>query len=473
MKKYDIAIVGGGASGMAAAIAAAENGASVMIIEANPKVGGNGIFPMGIYGVDSPVQRRSLIYTSTEEAFRSCMEYSHWKLDARLVRKIIDKTGDTIAWLEDMGVHFEQVIHHTPNQAPEVFHIVAPPVTTGTTVMNAMEKRANELGVEYMLRTRAKKLMLDGQGRACGVIAENAQGETVTVEAGKVILCAGGFAGNEELIAKFFPKYNPDNFIHMHGMRYKGEGILMALEAGAEVEGNFAMEMGAPKMVDGNEIGLLLGKPFNIWLNADGERYCNESDVDNFVNAANASSRQKDGIVYVFFNKELYERALVTPRSPLERISIPAEAESRMDKTVQKKIDAGLLRISDSLDGIAEFMGVPAEKLRATVEEYNNSCLHGYDEYFGKSRRDMLAIEGGPYYVIKAGVDMIATHGGIRTNTDFEALKADRTPVGNLYIAGTDVGGLDADVYNMTMSGHAFGFAVNTGRLAGEAASRA
>ncbi len=61
MKKYDIAIVGGGASGMAAAIAAAENGASVMVIEANPKVGGNGIFPMGIYGVDSPVQRRSLI----------------------------------------------------------------------------------------------------------------------------------------------------------------------------------------------------------------------------------------------------------------------------------------------------------------------------------------------------------------------------------------------------------------------------
>ena len=144
-----------------------------------------------------------------------------------------------------------------------------------------------------------------------------------------------------------------------------------------------------------------------------------------------------------------------------------------MEKTVQKKIDAGLLCISDSLEGIAEYMGVPAGKLRATVEEYNNSCLHGYDEYFGKSRRDMIAIEGGPYYVIKAGVDMIATHGGIRTNTDFEALKSDRTPVGNLYIAGTDVGGLDADVYNMTMSGHAFGFAVNTGRLAGEAAARA
>lgn len=472
MKKYDIAVVGGGASGMAAAIAAGENGASVIVIEANPRVGGNGIFPMGIYGIDSPVQRRSLIYTSTEEAFKSCMEYSHWKLDARLVRKIIDKTGETIAWLEQLGVVFEQVIHHTPNQAPEVFHIVAPPVTTGATVMAAMEKRANELGVEYLLRTRAKKLMLDEKGAACGVIGEEENGNDIQIPAGKVILCAGGFAGNEELIARFFPKYNPDNFIHMHGMRYKGEGILMALEAGAEVEGNFAMEMGAPKMVDGNEIGLLLGKPFNIWFNADGERYCNESDVDNFVNVANASSRQKGGIVYVFFNRELYERALVTPRSPLERITIPAEAEGRMELTVQKKIDAGLLCISEDLDGIAGFMGVDSTKLVAAVEEYNNSCLHGYDEYFGKPRRDLIPIEGGPYYVIKAGVDMIATHGGIRTNTDFEALKADRTPVGNLYIAGTDVGGLDADCYNMTMSGHAFGFAVNTGRLAGEAASR-
>ena len=470
--KYDIAIVGGGASGLSAAVAAAESGKSVVVIEANKKMGGNGVFPMGIYAVDSPVQKQMLVYATTEDAFLQCMEYSHWKLDAKLVRTIINKTGSTISWLQDMGVVFEKVMHHTPNQNPEVFHIVPRPMNTGRAVMEALEKRAAELGVALIGGTRAKKLVQAEDGTVCGVIAQNSDGETVEIEAPKVILAAGGFGGNNDLIAKYFPKYNPNNYLHMHGIRHNGEGVIMALEAGADVEGNFAMEMGAPKIVGHNDITLLLSKPFAMWLNLDGERFTNEGNVFNFTDCANACSREKDGVVFVLLDQRLKDHVLEVGRDPLERITVPQGAEERLEDGIAKAIEDGLMCVSEQLRDIAAFIGVSEDKLRSTIDEYNACCAVGYDTYFAKERASLLPFGEGPYYIIRAGVDMIATHGGIRVNTDFQALDADRKPIPGLYIAGTDVGGLDADVYNMTMSGHAFGFAVNTGRLAGESASR-
>ena len=467
----DLIVVGGGASGLACAVAAAEAGASVTVLEANPRPGGNGLFPMGIYGVDSPVQKRMLVYATAEEAFRSCMEYSHWKLDARLVRTIIERTGDTIRWLEELGVPFERVMHHTPNQNPEVFHIVAPGQSTGAAVMKALQKRAEALGVEIRTSTRAGRLIKDENGRVCGVAAETKAEEQIF--SGKsVVLAAGGFGGNEELIARFFPKYKPENYLHMHGIRHRGEGLLMAMEAGADIEGNFAMEMGAPKIVGHQDLALLLSKPFAVWLNLDGERFTNESNVFNFTDCANACSRERDGVVFVLLSRRLKELVLQVGRDPLERITVPQGAEERLPQAIEEAVSDGLMCVSESLSDVAAFIGVTEEKLRATLEEYNADCARGYDRWFAKNRADLIPVEEGPYYIIRAGVDMIATHGGVRVNTSFNALDGERRPIPGLYIAGTDVGGLDADVYNMTMSGHAFGFAVNTGRLAGEAAAK-
>lgn len=77
----------------------------------------------------------------------------------------------------------------------------------------------------------------------------------------------------------------------------------------------------------------------------------------------------------------------------------------------------------------------------------------------------------GPVYAIRAGADMLITHGGIRVDEKFRALDAEHLPLKNLFIAGVDFGGADADVYNVEMSGHGFGFALNSGRMAGENAA--
>lgn len=467
-----IAVVGGGAAGMSAAAAAAEKGARVMVIEANNAVGGNGLFPRGIFGADSAFQRRKLVFADPDEIFRRCMEYSHWKPDARILRALIAKSGDTIGWLTNMGVEFTDVIHHTPNQTPEMFHITAPPINTGLVVMNALKRRCAELGVEVLTRTRARKLLSDTDGGVGGVLCDGPDGE-IRVEAKKVIVSTGGFAGNEELLKRFFPKYDPAVIKPAGaGMRHMGDGILMAEEAGADIEGSFAMETAAPKISGFAPINLLIGKPQSVWVNRHGRRFADESVVYDFTRASGACLRQPGGEVYIIFDENMKNRILDDGRDCVELIHIPLDAEDKLDDTLVQAQRDGALCKSDSISDIAGFIGCAAGVLDDEIEEYNSYCRSGRDALFAKPH-NYLAELNPPYYAVRAGTDMIVTHGGIRVDGSFMALNKDYEPVGNLYIAGLDFGGTDADVYNMSMSGHSFGFAVNSGRMAGENAAEA
>lgn len=473
MKEYSaqVVIVGGGASGMSAAASAAESGASVLVLEANAAVGGNGLFPRGIFGVDSPVQRRKLIFADTDDIFSSCMEYSHWKLDARLIRALIDMSGDTIGWLEGKGVRFTDVVHHIPNQTPEVFHITDTAENVGKAVINALKAYCLHRGVTVLTGLRGKKLRLGESGAVQGVTCENKDGEQITVHAEKVILCTGGFAGNPELIARFYPGFNPAAVAVGGGMRHPGDGIAMATEAGADIEGNFAMEIAAPKIKGYDALNLLLGKPYNVWLNKAGVRFADEGIVYNFAQASNACLRQPDGFVWVVFDQGIMEQTLADGRDTIELIHIPLDAEERLEQTIKKASDDGLLKISSSIPEMAGMLGCPQEVLEHSLSEYNAFCEHNRDAHFAKKRRYLKKLDHPPYYAIKAGADMLITHGGIRVNDRFEVLNRDYEHVLNLYAAGVDFGGADADVYNVVMSGHGFGFAVNSGRIAGRNAA--
>ena len=102
----DIAIIGGGTSGLAAAVAAAEHGARVTVIEKAAVTGGTGNMAMGPFAVESRLQDERKLSLTRDEAFKIFMEYTHWRVDARLVRDYINKTASTIDWLEKMGVEF-------------------------------------------------------------------------------------------------------------------------------------------------------------------------------------------------------------------------------------------------------------------------------------------------------------------------------------------------------------------------------
>ena len=137
----DVLIIGGGGAGLAAAVAAAEAEANkVIVLEAGHQPGGNAVFPEGIFAAESRVQKRLAIDARSDEMFKVAMSYSHWKINPRLVRALLEKSGDTIQWLEGKGVEFSDIIRHYPNQAPCTFHVVRPPARTGSAVVKALRE---------------------------------------------------------------------------------------------------------------------------------------------------------------------------------------------------------------------------------------------------------------------------------------------------------------------------------------------
>ncbi len=478
----DLLILGGGAAGLSAAAAACARGIDVTVCEANAQVGGNGLFPRGIFAADSVLQRKNLIFVDKDAIFSACMKDAHYKLDGRIVRALIEKSGDTISWLTDMGVEFTEVIHHLPNQSPEVFHITDPKENTGRVVIRALRRYCEERKVTFLTSTRAMHLLTGDDGKVCGAVctqknpSDPASGTeedlSVTIHAKKVIVCCGGFAGNKELISRFYPGFKSEEVPAGGGMRHPGDGVRMAMEAGADIEGHFTMEIAAPKIAGHAPLNLLLGKPYNVWVNSFGQRFAGEEIVYHFAMSANACMRQPGSKMWVIFNEDLIKKTLADGRDRVEEIHIPENAEEMLPQTLIDAAKDGTLAKSDTIEGLASFIGCDKKVLCESLSEYNAACASRRDGLFAKPARYLLALDKGPYYTIAAGCDMLITHGGIRVNASFEALNAAHLPLGNLYVAGVDFGGADADVYNVEMSGHGFGFAVNSGRIAGEHAAK-
>ena len=464
-------VIGGGAAGMAAATSATEMGVKVLVAEARPAVGGNGLFPRGIFGVDSVIQRRKLTFADRDKVFKECMEYSHWKIDGRIIRTLINRSGDTISWLMEKGVEFCDVVHHIPNQMPEVFHITATAENVGRTVIRCLKKYCDENGAVIVTGMRGDHLLTDEDGEIRGAVCVDSAGQEVYVYAEKTIVCTGGFSGNKEMIKKYYPNFKPEEVAEGGGMRHNGDGVRMALEVGADIEGNFAMEIAAPKIQGYGPLNLFLGKPGNIWLNRFGRRFADESIVYNFAQAANACMRQPGGEVWVLLNEQNLTEILKDGRDIIEEIHIPLNAEEQLSETIKQACQDGIMCKAESVEELAEFIGCDIQMLKEELDAYKQFCRNGRDAVFAKDPRYLNAMVTGPYYAVKAGSDMLITHGGIRVNEKFQALNKDHEVCRNLYVAGVDFGGADADVYNVNMSGHGFGFAVNSGRIAGETAA--
>lgn len=469
----DIAVVGGGAAGLAAAVAAAQRGKRVILLEKMNACGGNGLFPMGLAAVESALQKRLNIVADADEMFRAAMAYSHWNADPRLNRVLLARSGETIQWLADMGVEFTDVIAHYPGQNPPVYHTVAPPENTGRVIMRSLLETFGKLGGQVLTRTRGKQLLLGEDRSMRGVLAETKEGESIRVDAPAVVIATGGFAGNDDLLKRLVPEYDPDDYLYIHGMRFEGDGVLMMEEAGARIDKNIAFAGGAPQITaKRTAVSRLIARPFPIWLNIHGERFTDEMVVYDMALGVNVLKRQPRNICYVLLDSGIRKRIDEEDRDPMERMGLPPNVEERFEEDYQKCIDGGFAAVGDTLSEIAAFMGLPAEEVQAVVEEYNGFCARGRDADFCKDAKLLMPIEKPPFYVLKAGIDLLFTWGGVVINHRFQVLDGGLKPIKGLFAAGNDAaGGIDGDTYHFAMSGHAFGYSLIGGRIAGEIAS--
>lgn len=468
----DIVIVGGGGAGLAAAAAAAEQGVKrILVLEERKVPCGNAVFPDGIFAADSPVQKRLGVVCPKDEIFKKAMDYAHWRINPRLIRALINKSGDTIRWLEEKGVEFETIAPIYPNDTPTTFHVARGPGKTGAAVMRALLKNCQEMNVQILCQHRGRKLLTGKNGDVVGVLAETMDHE-VKVAAKSVILATGGFTGNTRMLKKYLPNYHHNEINHTGTLR-RGDGIKMAVEIGAAIEDMFSLEILGPFIEP--HLFFIVMRPEMVWVNKKGERFADESISSRFTEAANSISRQPGKVCYTILNENLKNKFIqdvVTKRNAWATMGSHELWAKRVNDELHSQAEKGKVKVTGSWNELAEWMGAAPEILKSSIDTYNSFCERGYDEEFIKDKKYLISLNEPPYIAIQCCVDCVATHGGTKINHQMEVVDSRDNPVKGLYAAGVETGGTESETYNVGYPGHSFGFTVNSGRIAGENAAQ-
>lgn len=283
----DVVVVGQGAAGTAAAFAAAEQGAKVIGIEKKGVVGGTGNFSEGIFAVGSKMQRDYYIPLTKDEAFKKIMGYGHWRSNARLVRAFVDKSADTVDWMQKHGVKFEKLTTNYPGGL-YTWHIYE---GRGAGWINALQKKGKEqYGMQVLLNTPAEKLIFGKDGKVAGVVAKDKDGNTLNIHAKAVIIATGGFADNPEMMKKYTRFPNTDGLAQAGK---NGVGIQMAWSAGGGKEGLEVQQSyrPGPRAVSTTNHVSATAKQPHLWLTPNGERFCDETIMGDWPAAGNALER--------------------------------------------------------------------------------------------------------------------------------------------------------------------------------------
>ncbi len=489
-----LVVVGGGGAGLAAALAAAENGCqSIVVLEKAGSAAGSTAMAHDIFGAESPVQKREGIEASRDDLFKTAMEWAHWtKINPRIVRAFIDKSGDTIGWLESKGLSFE-MIQYYPNQVPLVRHSVK---GHGHALMKTLRDNCRELGVKILTRTPGKKILRDPKGTITGVLAENKEGE-FTIAAGSVVIATGGYGNNREMLKKYCAQYH-DTMTYDGPPSNTGDGIRMGTEIGAATAGLGTVNIHGPfikpksdshwmkmdaKGPNGSPIRIslwfLAWEPEMLWVNKLGRRFIDEGYNLAFFAFGNAVALQPEGITYTLFDRDILRKiekeGLIRPGAASRANWLPVSAATPLpglEREVRKQVDKGDLKMSDSWDDIAGWMGADPAVLRDSIEEYNTYCVNNHDALFSKDRRYLLPLKTPPFYSVKGHLGLCDAYGGIKINEKMEALDSGDNPIPGLYAAGSTAGCWESESYCYRLTGHLVGFALNSGRIAGENAAR-
>ena len=452
----DVIVVAAGASGLAASVSAAQQGAKVLTFEKGSTTGGTGNMGMGPFGVESRIQRLKQHGPTRDEAFKVFMDYTHWRVDAQLVRAYIDKAATTIDWLEKLGVEFVEAATYFPGGA-FTWHIIKPATgqpgpMAAATMMKILTERAKELGVQILLQSPVKKVLRQDD-KIVGVIAEDKSGEQIQASAKAVIIATGGFGDNPDMIK-------------IPGMA--GDGIRMAWEAGAApTEINMEIIYMMPGEFD-PALGEVFRQP-HLMVNLLGERFMNEAIMPNTTFTGNAIARQKNRTGYLIFDESIKNRMETVGLDELS-VVFPFTKAENFDSLLKAHLDKGFKEIvtADSIEELAAKTGIDAAGLKRTVEEYNSYCEKGFDPVFNKKHELLRPVKAPKFYAGRFLPGAYGSLGGIKINHRTEVLSKDWKQIPGLYAAGTDACTIYGDSYVFVLPGNTMGFALNTGRIAGE-----
>ena len=500
----DVVVIGGGGSGLAAAIEATTLGRRVIVLEKNPAIGGSTIRSIGSISAScTPHQIRKGIQDNPDDHFEDACKFAdavkntQWRdfrnEDNLVLRRIlVNNVNETLRWLLSIGVRFHGPTLEPPHRKPRMHNVLPNSRAYGYW----LEKRARAVGVDIRTSRRARRLITE-DGRVVGVECEREDGTRERYRArGGVVLSCGDFSSGREMKQR----YARPELVNMKSScnpANTGDGHVMAMELGAHILNShmaFArIRFIAPQtrtlvhrlppwrlLTKFMELSLeympaWLLRPFimsflttvleaqaslyangAILVNKRGERFCNELDHPEFKLV-----EQPDQHAYIVFDERLAKRFSAFPHFVS---TAPGVAYAYVPDYERSRKD--VFRKAPTIEALAHTLGADPAALAQSIRERNAELASGAGK--GGIVADPLTIERGPFYAMgPVSCFAMGTDTGLAINERFQILRQDKQPIPGLFGAGTvALGGLMAEGH-----GHHLGWAFTSGRLAGRYAA--
>lgn len=449
----DVIVLGGGGAGLTAAIEAAQNGASVILVEKMTMVGGNTLISGGEMAAPGNwLQEKESIEDSKEQFYQDILKGGDNENDPELVRVLADNATTDAEWLRDeIGVTFEDYMLFFGGHS--VKRSLVPKDASGVELIQKLSAKAKEVGVITHLNTAATELVQE-DGKVVAVKA-NFDGKEITYKAANgVILATGGFGSNLDMRVKYNEEMD-EKILSTNSVGSTGDGITMAEKLGAQL---VDMEYIQTYPTCDPETGTLLyvgdvrleGR--SILVNKEGKRFVEELERRDVISKATVA--QTDNVSYMFWDEASMEASKVNVKHKKEYDNL---------------IERGILVKADTIEDAAAHFGIDAEELKKTVANYNEYSANGKDLEFNK-RGELVAFTDGPYYIMKSRPAIHHTMGGIKINTNAEVLNTAGEVIDGLYAAGEVTG----DIHGTNRLGSdAIADITVFGRVAGRNAAKA
>lgn len=488
----EVLVCGAGTSGLFAACAAAENGAKVVCLEKG-SIGGGVRDNLG--SLNSRLQKEAGCEIDENEICNDLTRYANGYVNPRLYHIWAQNSGEAIDWYEDRlnEAGFELFFEAADKAKPSLYkhwatgHIPSWPadaefaglsdVVNGKIVLGDY---ATAKGVDFRFSTPMVRLLHE-DGKVTGAIAKGENGY-VKINASKgTVVCTGGYARNDEMLAALQPQTLNKYSLSIAIDGTTGDGIKACLWAGAHMD-----EMHTAMVFDriavkpdeyggADTVGSLFWMGSNPWLkvNLNGERFINESAPYDYV--LNAALTQPHHTIVDIWDSD-YEQYLENfdIHGCARVVPFDNGAPTNMTLDVVKGMNEGLLAEgyivqADTIEELAEGLGIPAENLKKTVERQNENFDNQVDPDFGKEDFRLSAIRTPPFFGVRTSGYMLCTLDGITINEQFQAVNDAGEAIEGLYVAGVDSGSYYAGTYPNMSTGNCCGRSVTFARMIGKA----
>jgi fumarate reductase flavoprotein subunit len=460
-KDYDVIVIGTGIAGHCAALEALAAGARVLMVDSEERIGGSSWLSTGILmGANTRFQREhGVTDDSPERLFQLYMAANQWLVQPSIAKRLCYEAGPTIDWLEQRGIEYKELMKSGGEDRPRG-HVTA----GGESIVTALAGQISRYDrLDTVLKSRVDRLVMK-QGAVTGIgVGED------TVSANAVVMAMGGMGADLDMIARW---HAPAFWEAAAAPRYVGQPCARgdAVRLGQQIDVQILSGRGSRSPIWAFGGAYLPG--WILVVNALGRRFFDETS--SYGIAEVIFSAQPGAVGYAIFD-DATKRSMNSYADVVEHVKVVlpgTESSQRLfiSSAVDELVSAGKIIKSDTLQGLAQRLGVPPANLLGTVERYNGLVEHGFDDDYLKPAKSLRSIARAPFYAFDMHLPMFGLTGtGVRIDHNACVIHRDSRAVPGLFAAGECTGGVLGTMY--VGSGNALANASTYGRIAGRSAA--